>query len=224
MIKFIAFQFEVDVIVMNGDTRPKKISDDSEGSSSRGFASMSEEIRAYYEFDAVDVVDMEASDGAHDEANCPLTMKKQRFRRMQDYFFGARAANDFKSNLQFLTSPGVCGTELFSRPFEVHYANFPLSEVNLLRYAVERDENFKRPHSSSHKNGGDPYSNGEKLVVKHFDRKEAGQLLYTALGVIRATGEDDLEYANLAGYVIVTDVNVEENNICVAMPDRPPLA
>lgn len=183
------------------------------------------ELKTLLATESVDVVPLEKTSGAYLE-NAD-TLRMQRHQRMRDYFQGVSPiSNGFpqppspRSDPQGHGSLGNTGSvnrsmllsnPLFSyQPLSVHYGSFPLSHMNLLQYAVIRTQ---FPDGSTR----------EKLSTQVFPREKYGSLIHTALGVIRAQSEEDLHYAQLAGYIIVTGINVEQNILHLAMPDVPPL-
>lgn len=56
-----------------------------------------------------------------------------------------------------------------------------------------------------------------------YPRENYSQLIHTALGILRAQKEEELQFAQLAGFVLVTGIDLDLGMLHLAMPDYPPL-
>lgn len=209
ILTFLVKEFQIDVVFVLCD---------KQGTVGRHLV---QELKQNLVSESVDVVPLEKTTGAYLE-NAD-TLRMQRHQRMRDYFQGVSPlSNGFptppspRSDPMQLNSGNVATKNAYNNPLfsflplNVHYGSFPLSHMNLLEYTTIR---VQQPN-------GDV---GYQLATQVFDRSKYQQLIHTALGVIRAQSEDDLLYAQLAGYILVTGLETEKNVLHVAMPDVPPL-
>ncbi|CAD7976033.1 unnamed protein product [Amoebophrya sp. A25] len=189
----LAKQFYIDTIICLDDAR------------------LAEELKTAFEADNVDVVLLEKTDGAFLEDQ--QTLRMQRHQRMRDYFQGVSPiSNGFPIGDNGKPKRNF-GLTYFS-PLTAYHASFPLHQINLLQYGIQL-------HYRADEHGH--IRSIPQLTTSVFDRSRLSELIYTALAVIRATSEEDLQYMQVAGFLLVTGIDLEQGILHVAMPDVPPL-
>ncbi|CAD7932364.1 unnamed protein product [Amoebophrya sp. A120] len=171
---------------------------------------LADKLRKAFETENVDVAFIDKTDGAfHEDAQ---TLRMQRHMRMREYFQGVSPiSNGFPFPQPGEELPLVLQQFV---PLTAYHGSFPLHQVNLLQYTT-------RLEYRSDMDGN--IRSFPQLTTSVFDRTRLSELIHTALAVIRAQSEEDLQYMQLAGYILVTGIDISEGILHVAMPDVPPL-
>ncbi len=176
---------------------------------------LSFKLQNLFEAENLDIVNLDSSDGTFLEDS--QTLRMQRHQRIREYFQGVTPVTGSSSSTTLQQMNSYVPNQLFHfQPFAVYHGSFQLSQINLLQYTTAAVAVFE---------------DAVKGIVRHedtlktiqFDRSQYSQLIHTALAVIRAASEEDLLHAQLAGYIIVTNIDPDNGVIHVAMPDVPPL-
>merc|ERR1711972_244608 len=82
----------------------------------------------------------------------------------------------------------------------VHYGSFPLSQMNLLTFTTQAV-----PMLNQH----GTMTTVDQITTLVYPREQYSQLIHTALGILRAQKEEELQFAQLAGFVLVTGIDLD---------------
>ena len=165
----------------------------------------------FHSSEGVEIVRLNPSGGAVLEKDEKLT--QARSSKMYEYYHRTVLVSDDDKNQNFV---GRIPKAIKQVPFT---GVFNLREINLLQYQVHQVTD----NVSMVGGAGAQLQVVDKLSAVPFPPHEVGRLMDTALAVIRAQSEEELQYAQLAGFIIVTGVDTVAGTISVALPDQPPL-